>query len=130
MLEAHSRRSVATEVLQQAVAAVDRSIEAGGDQSFRYMGLEVRSRVELALGEVFKAEETLDEVEASGFSSGSDLKEKYLLGRARIAIERGERRRASKLLEETSESAFSVMNLHHHRMADTEHARLQLTLSR
>ena len=107
-----------------ALESVNRSIPTLDCPSFYYMGLEVRSRVEIALGHVVAAEEILDEIENAGIHYGSDLADKCLLGRARIHTARKEFDQALTLFEAASADSFSRMNLHYHNQADEERVRI------
>ncbi|HVT12456.1 MAG TPA: helix-turn-helix transcriptional regulator [Fimbriimonadaceae bacterium] len=118
VLATHNRHPVDQEHLEAAIRSVETSMH--GDDYLGYCaGLEVRARVETAMGQIFKAEETLEELEALG-NAGPDFLEKTGLTRARIMVRRGEREAAIAFYKKLATDCFERMNLHHHRMADQE----------
>lgn len=127
-LAVHDRSPVSKELLIDALRSLERSMRLLDSKPIYTTGLEVRARVETALGRPFKAEETLEELAKIGAESGTDLKEKMEIARARILMLRGERDEAIHIFEHAAKRAFDLMNLHHHRKADQLAARLRAGL--
>lgn len=91
-------------------------------------GLETTSRIQAASGQLFQAEETIEELDAFGLGHGWEMWEKSRLTLARIAEARGERDEAVRILTEVRDRCRALDNLHHARTADQELARLMLGL--
>lgn len=123
LLALNERKAVGTVALQHALSLVNRSIEQGPSEPFIRYGLEVRARIEGALGEKTVAEETLDQLRA--IDKGGELREKAELTRATLLAARGERDEAEAIFEAIAEDCFERMNFHHHRKADQLLARLR-----
>ncbi|MBS1714910.1 MAG: hypothetical protein JST30_11305 [Armatimonadetes bacterium] len=118
MLSFHERKPLSEHDLQLALRAVEDSIRDGDDPAFYYMGMEVRARVELAIGWVVKAEDSIDEIRAQGLKHGTEVIEKTELTRAKILIARNEKERALERLVKISAYCLERTNLHHYRTAD------------
>ncbi|HEY3780313.1 MAG TPA: hypothetical protein VGL56_04460 [Fimbriimonadaceae bacterium] len=128
VLALNERKPLKREALEEAAKLVERSIQTGTSEVFRPYGLEVKARLEAAMGQLFKAEETLAELESSGLPEGSEIREKADLTAARIKALRGERDEAEAVFEAIAEDCFERLNLHHHRVADQLLARLRANL--
>jgi len=124
VLALYEFRNLPSGALPEAKKAVQRSIDATDFSSTRYLGLEVRARLEVALHEPFAAEETIESMDGVDHTDLADLAEKLDILRARIAIERGEREEAVALLSSVAEACFARMNFHHFRVADRLLARI------
>lgn len=124
VLAVHGRRPVPEEILQRALRSAEDALRMHDDPLPRCFALEVRARVEVALGQLFRAEETLEEAESLSGGRILELWEKSRIVRAKILLGRGARDEAAHELREVAERCFEEMNLHHHRVADQLLARL------
>ncbi|MBS1714607.1 MAG: hypothetical protein JST30_09755 [Armatimonadetes bacterium] len=118
VLRAHERHPQPSDLLEQARQSVQRSIDIGASPGFYYMGMEVRARVEITMGDVFRAEQTLEEIEEQGLKDGMEIVEKSALTRAKLCLASNETEEALERLRGISDYCFERMNLHHHRAAD------------
>ena len=118
VLSLHERKRLDEAPLRFALQSVDRSIQDGDDPAFYYMGMEVRARIELALGMVVKAEDTVDEIREQGLKYGAEVVEKTEITAARILAARNEKEEAIEKLRNIADYCLERTNLHHHRTAD------------
>lgn len=77
------------------------------------MGLQVRARVEVARGMLFKAEDTLEEALAFAGEGGADMPVKAMLTRAKIQAARGDLDAALETTAQAVQMALSSGDLHH-----------------
>lgn len=126
VLKVSEHRRVPTGALEKAVASVNQAIERWDDEQAAALGLEVRARLEVALGQVVKAEETLSEIRNKKLGRFGEIDEKMELVEARIAILRGEVDRARTALQQICERCLVLGNYHHFRVADQLLAQLEL----
>lgn len=125
VLTLHDRKPLEKEGLLSALKSVERSIQDGDSPAFTTMGLEVRARVELALGWVVKAEDTLDEILALASADGTELQEKTALTKAKILLARSQKEAALDRLVKVATYCLEKTNLHHHRVAEQLILRIQ-----
>lgn len=124
VLKLHERGRLSDESLEAGLGAAKRSMAMVDCPKFKYAGLEVRARMELALGRLVNAEDTLDEIEEAQYRFGTDIWEKASLTKAKIWAARGKTEEAIVLVQEISNECFQRMNYHHHRVADQLGAKL------
>lgn len=122
------RKPVDDETLAEAMQVVNATLGRWEDPAAETMGLEVRARIEVVLGQLSKAEDTLDEVESRRWHTSTELRDKANLVRARIAIERGELEEARFLLQAIADACLERGNVHHFQIADQLLAELELGL--
>ncbi len=90
---------------------------AEGAPAYLY-ALEVQSRFEIACGNVFKAEEMIDELEKNLSILGGDYPERIELSKAKLLILRGRRDEAVNVLRQFLQACLSRGNLHQAKKAD------------
>ncbi|MBS1702863.1 MAG: helix-turn-helix domain-containing protein [Armatimonadetes bacterium] len=122
----HERKPLPREALEVALGTVSDSVSKGLDGVLLAHALEIRARVEIALGQVAKAEDTLDEVREVSVSRATDVSESILLSGAKIRLARGEDDEAKTILEQVAEMSFERMNLHHQEVAEQLLAKVML----
>lgn len=118
------RSSRAQEALVHGLRSAEQAVKMHDEGAAICLGLEVRARLEVASGQLFKAEETLDEAETLGKGGVHELWEKVRLTRARILLARGENDGAAREFRVIADECFAAANLHHFRVADQLLARL------
>lgn len=128
ILAVNDREPVSEDELVKALGWAKKSLAVSDSSLGLCTSLEVRAQVELCQGQIFKAEESLDEIENQGESIDLDLRQKVGLTRARILIKRGETEKAHHVCNEVSRDSFNLTNLHHHRQAQQMIAKLELGL--
>lgn len=126
ILVINDRNPVHRDLLDLALQSVQHSIERTKGSKAGLLGLEIRARIECAMGHYFKAEDTLDDLEGDGLDVSTETVEKSLLLRSRILAGRGEIEAASRGFSQVATYCFERMNLHHFRIADRELAKLRL----
>ncbi len=122
----NERRPLPYEALRYALKLVSDSVDQGLDGVLLAHALEIRARIEIALGQATKAEDTLEEVESISVSRATDVSEATMISQAKILIARGDQDEAKSILERVAEISFSRMNLHHQDVAEQLLSRLLL----
>lgn len=123
-LKIHEMGRLSTGNLEVGLSASNRSMEMVDCPKFKYAGLEVRARIELALGRLVNAEDTLDEIKESQYLFGTEIWEKASLTTAKLWFAQGRVEESKVLIEEVADQCFEKMNLHHYRVANQLGARL------
>lgn len=114
----HERRLVGDDALPTGLDAVATSLKMAQTEDEVCLALEVRGRLQAASGDVFNAEETLEQLLEKGASKGTELDIKSLLTKARIHERRKERDAAIDALNRAVEWCVNNSDLHHLRVAD------------
>lgn len=117
-LKIHEMGRLSSGNLEIALSASIRSMEMVDCPKFRYAGLEVRARIELALGRLVNTEDTLDEIKESQYLFGTEIWEKASLTTAKLWFAQGRIEESKVLIEEVANRCFERMNLHHYRVAN------------
>ncbi len=104
--------------LQAAYTAANHAIAEAMDESAVWIGLEVRARVEITLGRLSDAEDTLEEIKQMRGIKPAELDEKAALTQARLLLAQGETTHAEALLRRIAAKCLEVEDLHHFRIAD------------
>lgn len=112
------QRRIAPSHLEDARRCIVASLSLDESDIIQAAGLEVKSRIEVALGHLINAEDTLDELEAVGLDKAFELWEKTSCTRALIQRARGERDEAVATLQALRDRCEANQDWHHFRRAD------------
>lgn len=105
-------KTVDDSILDNATRRLDAGIRQTEDVPYRLLWLEVKVRLLLFRGNVFEAEETLEEVASLQCVSPADFSAKEQISRASLMIARGDLEEAESLLKRLLEECLAIENLH------------------
>jgi tetratricopeptide (TPR) repeat protein len=118
VLALHDRRKLGGDALHKALEAAEKAISSSQSDHELCLALEVRGRIQAELGDVFNADETLEELLERGTANAPELDVKSLLTQARIHEQRKEKDAAIDALTRASEWCVENSDVHHLRVAD------------
>jgi ATP/maltotriose-dependent transcriptional regulator MalT len=110
--------------LETAHVALAHSQQFANDPSFYYYALEVRSRLEFEQGNTIGAEETIEEIEASGMNYCPEFPARLGFTKAKLNLRRGKREEAESELRKIARTCHEESNLYHAVKAENELVRL------
>ncbi|MBS1703669.1 MAG: hypothetical protein JST12_18545 [Armatimonadetes bacterium] len=104
--------------LDRAIELLDRSESRIDDLALYYFGQEARARITLALGNLAKTEDLLEDLQTEGTKHHFDLTERLAFLSAGVNLHRGKTEEATEGLGELMRQSQAKGNLHHARKAD------------
>lgn len=124
LLTIAERYPVESDHLKAELSGIERLAQSQEGPSLA-LALEVKARLQAALGQSFQAEETLEAITGTKISISADYPAKTRITAARVLLCRGEVEAAGELLQTALQDCLAIDNLHHAAVIDGLMARAQ-----